>query len=142
MYKLDVYPEHELVVCAYSEQVTIDEIKAAITELANHPHYARHFDCVCDYRFAHAVFHEPELHQFIKSLKEQDIARGTWALLAGQPLETAMVMIFANTLKERHPVDVFSTIDAASRYLKKDLTPYLKDIYVTHRSYKYAYMIE
>lgn len=124
MHKVQIYPEQSLVVTHFSGPVTIEEIKKANLEIAKNPNYSKLFDGVSDFRFAQADFADYELLEFRKSAVKSDFNRGAWCLLASSPIETAMSMIFANKV-QNHPIKVFSTVNAASAYLHKDLKPLL-----------------
>lgn len=127
MYKLDIYPDEALVVCVCSGEIEIEELQRASLELANHMDYAGHYDGVVDLKSAKAALTPRQLQAFCQALVDRNGCRGSWCLISNSPMETAMAMIFAHALRERHPVGVFSTIKAASEYLKKDLSHHLNE---------------
>lgn len=132
MYKLEIYPDEALVVCVCSGEIEVKELQKASLELANHTDYARHYDGVIDLKSAKAALTPRQLQAFCQALVDRNGCRGSWCLISNSPMETAMAMIFAHALRERHPVGVFSTIKAASEYLNKDLSHHLSE-YVRER---------
>ncbi len=124
MHKIKVYPELSLVVTVFSGSISIEEIKAANLEIARNPDFNKYFDGVSDFRSAQACFTEHELFEFRSSAIRSDFTRGVWCILTSSPLETAMSMIFANKM-QKYIVKIFSTVEAASTYLQKDLQPML-----------------
>ena len=120
MHKVDVYPEQSLVVAVFSGPVTIEEIKQANIETAKDTKFEKHFDGVTDFRLAEASFTDLQLLRFRESALKSDFTRGIWCILASKPLETAMSMIFANKT-QKNQIKVFSTVEAASAYLNRNL---------------------
>ncbi|HKI60506.1 MAG TPA: hypothetical protein VKA23_05680 [Mariprofundaceae bacterium] len=133
MHKVDIYPEQSLVVALFSGPVTIEEIKQANIETIKDSRFDKRFDGITDFRFAEASFTDHDLLQFRASALKSDFTRGAWCILASRPLETAMSMIFANKA-QKTPIKVFSTVDAASAYLNRDLQQLLTQSPSTTRS--------
>jgi len=133
MHKVEIYPEQSLVVAVFSGLVTIEEIKQANIETAKDPKFKKNFDGVTDFRFAKASFTDQQLLQFRESALKSDFTRGIWCILASRPLETAMSLIFANKVQKNH-IKVFSTVEAASAFLNRDLRHLLAQSPSTARS--------
>jgi len=97
----------------------------ATQDMVAHPQFSTEFDGVADYRDAKVRFTAAELAGLTQSVKDRDMAHGTWCLLASGPLETAMMNLFQRNLKALHPIAIFSTVAAASNHLNRDLSAYL-----------------
>lgn len=124
MHKIHIYPQQSLVITHFSGSITIEEVKKTNMEIAKDPRYSKQFDGVCDFRSAHADFTDMELLGFRELALKSNFNSGNWCLLVSTPIETAMAMIFANKAGKNN-IKVFSTVEAASEYLCKDLRPLL-----------------
>ncbi|MDX2470425.1 MAG: hypothetical protein QNL04_07595 [SAR324 cluster bacterium] len=97
-------------------------------EMLAHPDFSKDFDGAADYRFAEVCFTPLELASLTDNVATEDMARGTWCLLAFCPMETAMMTIFKRNLKDQHIIAIFSTVAAASNCLGRDLSAYFQEI--------------
>lgn len=127
MKTLTILPEQKLILLVYHGDVTIQDVIEATRELVAHPHFSNEFDGVADYREAKVKFTAEELAGLTQSVKDQDMAHGTWCLLADGPLETAMMNLFKRNLRDLHPILVFSTVAAASKLLHRNLSDHLPE---------------
>lgn len=135
MHQLEIHPDDALIICHFSGHITIDEIEEATDELTALPDYSAELDGVSDFRHAQVTFTREELARFIRSSVENPVTRSSWCILADSPMETAMALIFASEMKKIHPVDVFSTVEGASDFLKKDLSDRLSENYRSRRTF-------
>jgi len=139
MHQLAIYPEESLVVCVFSGQITISEIEETAKIMLSHPDFDIHLNGISDFRQAQVTFTRSELEYFNRAAIETPFTRGSWCLLADSPIETAMALIYANELKETHPVGVFSTIKGASNFLNKDLSQYLNESYRSRNIFRTSF---
>jgi len=127
MNDLNIYPEQRLIVLVYHGDVTINDVIQATKDMVALPNFSNEFDGIADYRDANVRFTVKELAGLTQKVKDDDMAHGTWCLLATTPLETAMMAFFQKQLHDLHPISIFSTVAAASSYLGCDLSLYLDE---------------
>ena len=125
MYKLEVHLEKELVVVQFSGQVSAEEVLRCIAEFRQVDGYHKNFTGVADFRAVEIQFGPEGVKAISDFSKGRTAMRGRWCLLADKPFETAMSAIFKSKVAEQQPLEVFSTIRAASDYLGIDLTDLL-----------------
>lgn len=127
MYKLNIYPNESLAVCVYTGDVSVHEIEATSIEIASHPEYQDTLSIVSDFRQARVMYSKSELHRLSEGMAKSPLTVSSWCLLADSPAETAMALIFSHDLRDVHPVGVFCTIEAASEFVRRDLSRYLSE---------------
>lgn len=135
LHQINIHSHDSLIICSYSGQITIDEIEHATEEMVNRPEFSKAHDGVSDFRQAKVLFTRNELERFNAKAIENSFSTGSWCILADSPMETAMALIYAHEMKEVHPVEVFSTVQGASDFLKKDLSRYLSENYRRRRTF-------
>ena len=122
---LNVFPDKQLIVAKYSGDVCMDDVVRLTEEMVSNPNYSPLFNGVTDYRGAKLSATSDEVTAFAKDVIESEVSLGTWCILCDEPNTTAYNMIFQSLLKSRHPVEIYSTVDAASKRLNMDLKEYL-----------------
>ena len=76
-----------------------------------------------DIRGASFKNQRPEKAKYLGAyMIEQDFTTGRWAVLAGKPIETALTLVYRQVAGEKHPLKIFSTVEAAEGFLGHDLS--------------------
>ena len=125
MNTVDVFPDKQLIVAKYSGNVCMDDVVSLTQEMLSNPSYSSLFNGISDYRGAKLSVTPDEMNAFAKDVIDNEVSLGTWCLLCDEPNTTAFMMIFQSLLKSRHPVEVYSTVAAASNRFNTDLKEYL-----------------
>ena len=122
---VEIFPDEQLIVGKYFGDVSMSDITCLTQKMVSMPDYSPSFNGVTDFRGINLLMTQDELHDFIKSAIENEVSLGTWCLICDTPITTAFMLLFKSQLKSRHPVEVFSTVEAASDRLGIDVSKYL-----------------
>ena len=126
MYQFRIVPEENLIVLQFSGEVLWEEVGRYYGELVKDPNYHQELMGVCDLRGAELMFTPEESKMLARISREQQLTRGRWAFIADTPSGTALAMIFGKEIGDFHESQFFSSVDAASDFLDRDLSRYLQ----------------
>jgi hypothetical protein len=57
-----------------------------------------------------------------------DFTIARWAILADTPMETSLMMVYSVDASQKHPIEVFSNVEAAEDYLGVPLEQALQEL--------------
>jgi hypothetical protein len=117
-----IYPDKKLVVARFTGPIDYQDILNWFNEALQNESFSMEYDGIVDLR--KVVFKETrrEKVQFLASyIIEHNFTKGKWAILASTPMETALSLLFSEYAPLQQPVNIFSTVKAAARFLAKDL---------------------
>ena len=126
MFHYEIYSEDSLIVLKLDGDCDFSELMTGIQTYMNDPKYLPDFTGVLDMRFGKLVLTPGEIRQISEFVHQQKFAKGRWCHIVDDPMNTALGTLYANLIKDEHPLKVFSTIEAASDYVMIDLSKYLK----------------
>ena len=125
MNTVEVFPDDQLVVVKYRGDVRMADVVKLTQEMVSLPGYSPSFNGVTDHRGVNLLVTQEEIRAFSRDAISNEVSLGTWCLICDAPLTTAFMLIFKSQLESRHPVEIVSTVDAASYRLGVDLEKYL-----------------
>ena len=125
MHQHQIYPELRLIVIELIGPVTFEQLLKGTEELLAHPDFDQSFNGVTDYRRAEIQFSPAELKRFTDLTQTKQVALGTWCMLVSGTQQTAMVTLFKHQVEAQHPIELFSTLKAASAFIGTDLSKFL-----------------
>jgi len=103
----------------------MNDIVSLTQEMVLNSSYSPLFNGVTDCRGVNLLVTPDEMNAFTRGVIDDEVSLGTWCFICDEPNTTAYMMLFQSNLKSRHPVEVYSTVDAASNRLNIDLKEYL-----------------
>ena len=116
-----IYPEEKLIVTRFTGPVVYQDILNWIDELARNESFSKEYDGIVDLRKAIFTDPDPENARALSSyMIEHNFSRGKLAILVDKPRETALVMIHRWKTGPEHPIEAFSTVEAAAHFIAKD----------------------
>ena len=126
---LRIYPDRKLIVARFKGIITYEDIIQWFDEVIRHEDFSKEYSGVVDLRSAEFLkAPSGKIHETITRTRkaaqytiEKDFTKGKWALLADTPMETSLLMIYAKEVFSKHPVSIFSTVEAAAHYLGQKL---------------------
>lgn len=122
-----ILADKHLIIVQLRGPVSFDQVVAQIHGMTQDPLYDPSMDGVLDLRKAEPQV-SPEQAEELGSLAVQKgVARGRWAYVADSPLTTALAMLYRERTSMAHDSEIFSTIEAAARYIGQDISKYLHD---------------
>lgn len=117
-FSYQIIKEHKLVVEVISGKVTLEELADKANALFSEPDYDPTFTGIADYRLASAQISRAELYGFAKFINDHDqFGQAKWAVLADDPMIVAFSQIFQQRMIETDVIEVFSTPEAAAKYI-------------------------
>jgi hypothetical protein len=126
-HRIQIFPEKKLIIIQYEGEISYEDLVATGLELKAMPDFSEEFNGVSDFRNAHKNLSIRELKVYADRIQYKKNTSVKWCSLNSTAKETALTIIFKEHLEYIHPFEVFSTIKAASEYLRTDLSPYLQD---------------
>lgn len=106
------------IVLRYLGKTTVQDMKDIAMEIWAEPSYNQFFNGIIDYRKAKldtSVDAIAEITDYF--LEASEASFGHAAILAARPLETALNMIFADRMLCRNKMHIFSTWEAACKFV-------------------------
>lgn len=127
MHTYEIFPEDRFIAVRILGDTGYDDILAWIQEVVRDTRYSDRYDGLADYRGATPVMTVEEAERLSDYVRKHALSRGRWATLVNEPVSTVLAMTYAKNIRNVHENEVFSTLKAASAYLGRDLTKYVKD---------------
>ena len=124
MNTVKVFPDKQLVIGQFNGDVSIKDIVSLTEEMVSNPSYSPLFNGTADFRGVNLLITPDEMNAFSEVAIESEVSSGTWCYICDEPNTTAYMMLFKSNLKPQHPVEVYSTVAAASKRLNMDLAEY------------------
>ena len=131
-----IYPDKKLIVAVFKGPVVYEDILQWFNEAREHPDFSSKYKGLVDFR--NAVFgtedrEQPrKMAQKAEALAEYmvkiDFTSAKWALLADSPVETSLSMLYSHSASQKHPMETFSTVQAAEDYLEVSLEDAIQDL--------------
>ena len=117
-----IYPEKRLIISCLSGPIVHQDVLNWIDELLCNESFSEKYDQIVDLRKAVFKDPNPETARHLSSyMAEHNFTQGKMAILTDTPTETALVMIYSQKeIQKKRPAEVFSTIEAAARFVGKD----------------------
>lgn len=131
-----IFPDKNLVVAQFTGQISDREILNWFDETLNHEAFCKEYDGIVDLR--EAVFKEsrPEKARFLASyMIKKDFTKGKWAVLVSKPVATALLFVYRQDAAQKHPIEIFSTVEATADFLERDyeeISLPLKELAILH----------
>jgi hypothetical protein len=122
-YKYKIFEERKLIIESFVGDISFDFLKNCMLKGINDPNYKNLKYGVCDLRQANFILSDEEIKSLFEyTLKHDENLSIKWATLTDGPYETAMSMIFELQASKYYGYKIFSTVDAAEKYLKIKLS--------------------
>ena len=114
----EIYPEQRMIVTRYRGAYTFATLIACAQKLWADPRYQPAYDGVVDLTDGKLTIGRQDFRAVIDFIRRQDRAsRGRWAAVASSPFATACSLLYQRAIEDRHPIGVFSTLEAAGTFL-------------------------
>ena len=127
MYKYEIIPTEGIIVQKLIGNTTIQDLKELYHQTRTDPDFSIKYTYVTDFRDAILNLSIDELKKAADFLMQHNKTLVKTALLVNRSVDTAKIMIFRDHLDQEFYFPVYSTLEAASNFLKIDLNPYLDD---------------
>jgi hypothetical protein len=117
-----IYPDKKLVVARFTGPIDYQDILNWLNEALQNESFSTEYDGIVDLRKAFFKETRHEKVQFLASyIIEHNFTKGKWAILVSTPMEAALSLLFSRYATLQQPIDIFSTVEAAARFLAKNL---------------------
>jgi hypothetical protein len=117
-----IYPEKQLIVTRFTGLIVYDDMLHWIDEVLQHESFSREYDGIVDLREAAFKTIRADKAKLLGSdMIERNFTKGKWAILVSTPIETALSLLYNQVATQQHPIESFSTVEAAASFLGKDL---------------------
>lgn len=112
-------PQQKLVLERFTGRFTVAEIIESVRLLWTDPRFDRSFAGIVDISGMEPTHDLSDLRAVLGFLKEERarISTGRWAIVATSPLATAGAFLYQKAMAGTHPLEVFSTHEAAVEWL-------------------------
>jgi len=123
MNKVTIRHDKRLVVTRFEGPIDYLDVMQWMDQSLQDDSFSRDYDGIVDLRaasFKSVRAEKAELLAFY--MIENDFTRGKWVVLVAAPMETALAVIYGDLAARQHPIEIFSTLRAASVFLNKDLS--------------------
>ena len=131
-----IFPERKLILASFTGTIDYREVLQWFDEVRAHPDFSQKFRGLVDMR--KGVFgaipggKTGKMVEKARALAEYmtkiDFTTTQWAILADTPMETSLMMVFSKGASQKHPIKVFSTVEAAENYLGVPLESALQEL--------------
>ena len=133
-----IFPERKLILACFTGTIVYQEVLQWVDEVRAHPDFSQEFRGLVDLR--KGVFGSVDrgktskMAEKARALAEYMIkvnfTTARWAILADTPMETSLMMVYSVGASQKHPIKVFSTVEAAEHYLGVPLESALRELSV------------
>lgn len=112
-------PRRKLILQRFAGRFTVAEIIDCVRRLWADPLFDRSYCGLADISGMEAGTDLSDLRALISFLQKERarISTGRWAIVAISPMTTAAAFFYQNAMGAIHPVEVFSTSEAAAEWL-------------------------
>ena len=117
-FSYQINQDSQIITVVWEGAFTLDEVNSSLDGMYNDGEYQATFSGIADVRKADFQLTPAELkinHDFVKNHKK--CPKGPWAVICDEPYQTALALLYEKQYKTPHPVDVFTTFEAAQAWL-------------------------
>lgn len=123
-FSYEILPEKGTILLRCQGHFTFEQLRAGIERLWSDPRYRVDYDGIADLTDTSVGVSLSDLRALLDFLRnEARTSTGRWAAVAVSPLAAACAVLYQQACAQRHTCEVFSTWDAACRYLEVELPP-------------------
>jgi hypothetical protein len=116
------YPASRLIVTRFFGPIDYEDVLAWLDSAPLDALFSRQYDGIVDLRKARLTSFRVEKAQLLaRHMIDRDFTQGSWAVLADRPAERALSTHYSKVAVQQHPIEVFSTVTAAAKFLRRDL---------------------
>ena len=134
--KFTIHPDKKLISSLFKGTIVYEDIVQWCNQIYGHPDFSSEYQGIIDMRevtFGLEDRNQPsKMAEKAKSLAQYmanlDFTTAKWAILADTPIETSLSMMYANDASRKHPINIFSTVEAAENYLDTPLADVIRDM--------------
>jgi len=126
MIQYKLYPEEKLIILQIIDGCNFNELMELIQTYMQDPGYSPDFNGVLDMRAGYLDLTQEEVAQIAQFVQQQRFAKGLWCHIVHDHRSTALGMVYEQLISDEHPLQVFSTVKAASGFMGVNLSRYLK----------------
>lgn len=101
------------------------EIVEAGEAIKNHSEFKTHYNGVCDFRSCQKDISYDEMRDYSKRIARKTVEKTRWCSINSTPKETGLAYLLKDCILDIHPMEVFTSVKAASEYLGMNLDKYL-----------------
>lgn len=134
--KFKINPDKKLISTLFKENIEYEDVVRWFDEVYAHPDFSPEYRGIIDMR--HMIFGSENRDQpgkmaentkaLAQYMTKLNFTSARWALLVDSPLETCLSMLYANDASLKHPIKIFSTVEAAEDYLCLPLADDIHDL--------------
>lgn len=118
-----IYPARKLIVARFTGAIDYEDIMAWMDEVAREEGFSPDYDGIVDLREVELKQKRAEKARLLAEyMIQRDWTKGRWAVMVGQPMETALALVYSGVAGQQHPIKVMATVSAAANFLNKDLS--------------------
>jgi hypothetical protein len=115
-----ILPERRLIMASFTGTIEYKEVLQWFDEVRTHPDFSQEFPGLLDLRkAAFGMMASSKMVEKARALAEYMIkvnfTKAKWAILTDTPMETSLMMVYSKDASQRHPIEIFSTVEAAPK---------------------------
>ena len=117
-----IFPDQKLMIARFIGPIDFYDIRDWIDEAPRYKAFSTEYDGIVDQR--RAIFKHTRIEkakELATYMVEHRFTSGKWVVLVTKPMETALSLLYREIAVVKHPIELFSTIDAAAKYLERNV---------------------
>ena len=134
--KFKINPDEKLISTLFKGTIKYEDVVRWFDEVHGHPDFSEEYQGIIDMRdviFGLENRNQPRImaekaKALAQYMAKLDFTSARWALLVDSPIETCLTMLYANDASLKHPIRIFSTVEAAEDYLGLLLADVIKGL--------------
>ena len=134
--KFKIFPELRLIVACFTGTTVSEDIIQWFDEASNHPEFSKEYQGLVDCRkalFGNELRDKPremakKACELVEYMVKIDFTSANWAILVDSPMETSLSMLYSMGASQKHPIEIYSTVEAAEEYLGIPLQDALQEL--------------
>lgn len=120
----EILPEKRAIVIRFRGHFTRAALASAVERLWSDPRYRTDYVGIVDLSDTTVGMAMEDFRHIVEWVRGQDrTSVNRWAAVASTPLATACALLYRRAMADRQRFEVFSTWEAACRYIEVDLPP-------------------
>ncbi|MEO8205679.1 MAG: hypothetical protein ABI615_05820 [Chthoniobacterales bacterium] len=116
-----ILPDQALILQRYSGPFSLQQIIDSIKTVWDDPRYSKSFNGIIDLSSASMLISISEMQALIQFFANHThTPHGKWATVVNSPISTAFIILYQKALAHKHDLQVFSTMEAACKYVNTE----------------------
>jgi hypothetical protein len=120
--KFKIFTERKFIVARFTGTIVYQDVIQWFDDTRRQPDFSQELPGLLDLRKAKfGRVSGGKMAEKARALAEYmvkiDFTTAKWAILTDAPMETSLMMVYSKGASQKHPIEIFSTVEAAEDYL-------------------------